>query len=227
MSTFGDIPSRQLDPNQPYYDALRQSRTYPGENPITRPPSKLPADDPLRMLINKLTTDKRLRSDVIEITREIISSCLFYTKAPNWVTPPITSRNVDIFTDCDGITLPATDPDTTVTLLSFRVPDRNIAVFTRFGHALEDATAFPEVDWEFTGTKQEPAYSPPFCGQIGQMLDPFIFPMPIIRKGGETINITATNTGAAAHTAFARLTGFMYAPKDITDNGSYNQFFTL
>ncbi len=197
---LGDIATRQVDDDQPYWDLLEGQRVFPETSPVLSP--------------RVLNIDPVAIKGLSEILcNDIINESLFWKYPGNWIKPPITARNLDLFSDCAGVNLPAAAANQTV-LLTFRVPDRHIALFTRFGQALEDATAFDDVEWEFAGTEFEPAYSPPYLGQIGSMLNPYEFPMPLLRKGGETITILARNTGAGAHTAFARLVGYLWAPKD-------------
>ena len=117
--------------------------------------------------------------------------------------------------------------NTDVQVVTFTVPDRVVGTLLGFGHNLDVATEWDNVDWSIRiNRKPVPAYDT-FRQQIGNFVNPTLFPAPIKVKHRDVVEVIADQTGVPAVNAFARLIGFMYPVKKITGDGSYEEYHTL
>ncbi len=214
---MGDFMSAP-EPYQRHWESMPGNVAMPGPSPITMPPVPLDA--------NKVA-EQQLQANQIAQSMACQSQPV---KRGNWVEPPSDAIIIDQSTIATGISLPGTGALTTVLIIT--IPDRFYGVIQQFGHELETDTAFQQVQWQifvndgpmpfsyYDGTNVIPGA---FRAQLGKANTPTVLACPIIAKYGDTITLKAQSVNGAAHTAYARFCGWMYAVKELDGAGSVNE----
>lgn len=244
-SHVGDIPGQLQHPGERYWETLGQGRARPDERAVAkrRPPhtkcpppgqppyfaAPIPAElEPYRALIENCLAPvvDQVMKETVERTREMLRCRTIFTQPTTWLAPPITALTFDLFTAAAGVTLTAGAAAPT-TILTTQVPDRFVVVLQRFANELEAPGAFADVRWSNQRNRAPLRSYGNFDVQLGVFTDPTRFSAPLILNGKEEYRLIARNTGAADHTAFARLMGWAFAVRSTSADGSYDQFHTM
>jgi hypothetical protein len=203
------------NPHNTYWQSLEAVKSFSPPPPVMIPPAQVPSE--MVQNVNLMTS---ALVDAIACTPLLV-------KKPYWMEPPSDAVMVDQTTIASGIAVPATGA--WVDILRVVVPDRFYGVICGLGNMLEDEAQFVNVEWQvrinnaplsfsmFDGTNVVPGV---FRAQLGDPVDPTILRMPVIAKYKDTITLVARSLDAIAHTAYARMTGWMYAVRQIDGIGS-------
>lgn len=214
---IGDY-AQTAEPFQQHWNIMPGNMQMPGPSVVTQPPVPLDAQK---------VAEQQLQAKQIAQSLSCQSQPV---KRGNWLEPPSDAIIIDQSTIASGIPLPGTGALTTV--LQVVVPDRFYAVIAQFGHELETDVAFQEVQWQilvnnnpmsfsyYDGTNVIPGA---FRAQLGKANTPTILACPVIAKYGDTIFLKAQSVNGAAHTAYARFCGWMYAVKSLDGAGSVSE----
>lgn len=214
---MGDYASA-AEPFQRYWETMPGNLKMPGPTPITTPPVRM---DP------EVVAKQQLQANQI---MEALSCIALFTKRGNWVEPPSDAVMIDQSTIANGISIPASGVQ--VTVLTITIPDRFYGVIKFFGNELETDTAFQNVQWQMTindsplpfsffdGTS---VHTGAFRAQLGHANQPSELAMPIILKYNDTLTLKAQSVDSASHTAYARMTGWMYGVKQLDGAGSVQE----
>jgi hypothetical protein len=116
---------------------------------------------------------------------------------------------------------------TDVVILTFTIPDRWVGSILRLGHELTDAAFFGTVLWTIRINDRPVENYQAFKQQIGRFQNPTEIPIFPPLKTGDVVEWVASNPGAGPVSAFARIWGFMFPAKMVTQDGSYRQYQTL
>ena len=217
---LGDIMPPSVDPMEKYFDIVRGQTMLSRRRWIVQPewkPPAIPGAEINQLLLEEHTLPRlwQLAADLLVLAQR---SGEFRVKRPNWIEPPITAEMEDLVSET-AVLVGATNTD----VLSYTVPDRCIVAFQSFGHALTVAAEFGNVIWNiFVNQKPIRTYQD-FRLQRGTIVQPTPFPKPITLKGRDVFRVTARTAGAAV-SAFARVPGFVIAPKIVTQDGSYRDW---
>lgn len=214
---IGDY-AQAAEPFQRYWETMPGNMQMPGPSPITTPPVPM---DPVKV------ADGQLQARQIA---DAISCQAIFTKRGNWIEPPSDAIMIDQSTIADGISVPLSGAE--VTVLTLTMPDRFYGVIYRFGNELETDVAFQNVQWKiivngsplpFSFYDGTTVHTGAFRAQLGKANTPVELAMPIILKYNDTVLLTAQALNGAAHTAYARMTGWMYAVKELDGAGSVQE----
>lgn len=153
----------------------------------------------------------------------------YFVKSPNWIEPPITARCLDLRTEacvtCIGI--PVSGTATTTQVLTFTVPDRCVGTLLAFGHAIDIPSQWGSVYWNIrVNNFAIPCYQE-FRQQIGTFVDPTYFPSPFRVKSLDVITVTARNMLGVNACVYARLLGFFYPARIVSQDGSFQEYHTI
>lgn len=202
-----------------YFDIFRSQAMLPRRRWIVQPgwtPPSIPGAEVNQLLLEGHTLPRlwQLLADFYVMFQQ----GEFRVKRPNWIEPPITAEMEDLANSVQ-IVVGVTDTD----IVSYTVPDRCIASFLSFGHMLTVAAEWDNVIWNiFVNEKPVRTYQD-FRQQRGTTIAPTPFPKPITLKGRDEFRVTARTAGAAV-SAYARVPGYVIAPKVVTQDGSYKDW---
>lgn len=209
----GDYARSPGDRYQHYWDTMTQGRVMPPQRPVVLPPDKQPVPP---------DEADRIRA-IAQVAKEVLTCGLYYVKNPNWVQPPITATTIDLRTERSvavGV------PDTVI--ITRTIPDRFVGTLVGFGHALDNPAGFGGgVTWNIRVNGGNQFDYTEFEQQIGTFVNPTLFPTPIRVKYRDVIEVTARQGGFGAVGAFARLLGWMWPVKDITNDGTFGENHTI
>lgn len=207
---IGDIQPKGVDPLEQFYDIERQGVRLPRRPGISVPPGK----DPLWR--NLMDLQVKLQCGT------------YFTKKPNWLEPPVTAKPLDLSTEeCVTISGAASGFGALSTLITFTVPDRHVGALLGFGHEIENPAQWGDVFWTLRINKAPLPLYHNIRRQIGRFVDPTLFPASFRFTGGDVIEVVANKGGAAAACAFARLIGFYFPVRSMTQDGSYAEYHTI
>jgi hypothetical protein len=230
---LGDIQWKDRDPLETYFDILRMGARLPRRAWIVKPewrpcnvavPPGSGADIAQKMVV---ALQEMLECHVLPRQWQMLMDLwiklqcgTYFVKRPNWIEPPITARGIDARTEA-AVALGLAD----TTILTFTVPDRFVGTLLGFGHDLTDAALWGTPFWNIR-INNEPAINyQNFQQQIGTFVNPTLFPNPIRLKHQDVV--TVTGRSAVAASAFARLIGFMFPVRTITQDGSFGEYHTI
>jgi len=244
MSTpkLGDIQWKDRDPLETYFDIAEQGVKLPRRKWIVKPEwmpcnvnvAKLglppgPAADLTQAII--AAQQEMLECHTLPRLWQLLADfwikaqCgTYFVKGPNWIEPPVTARAIDARNE----TLTALDEyGAATTVTSFTVPDRFVGTLLGFGHELNPGATWSTgtVTWNILINGDPAPQYQNFIQQIGEYRNPTRFPSPIRVKHLDEVLVTAT-TLVAGISATARLIGFMYPVKEVTQDGSYREYHT-
>jgi hypothetical protein len=220
---LGDLHPKFTDPLETYFDVIRQGVALPRRRWIVKPewePRAIPGAETIQKIIDDHVVPRfwQLLEDIW-----IKFQCgTYFIKNPNWIEPPITARCMDVRTET-SVALGATD----TTILEFIVPDRFVGSLLGFGHALENPAQFGSVVWNIKVNGEPIACYQDFRQQIGDFVRPTLFPNPHRLKHQDKLQVTGRFAGPGAANAFARLYGFIFPAKIVTQDGSFTDYHTL
>lgn len=209
---LGDIQQKDVDPQEQFYDIARQGVRLPPKRDIVSMPGK--EKDPVWR--NLMDFWQKLQCGT------------YFVKGPNWLEPPVTARPLDIRTETCVTIAGGTSAAVGVesTLFTFTIPDRHVGTLLGFGHELVESTEWGNVLWTLkVNEAPQPLYHN-FRQQIGRFVNPTKFPAPFRVKSQDVIKVTATKFFAASACAFARLIGFYYPVREISQDGTYKEYHT-
>lgn len=216
---LGDIQPRSVDPMEKYFDIFRGQTMLPRRKWIVQPewnPRPIPGAELNQLLLEEHTLP-RLWQQLADFF-VLLQRGEFHVKRPNWIEPPITAEMEDLVSET-AVVVGATNTD----ILSYTVPDRCIVSFQSFGHGLTLAAEFANVIWNiFVNQKPIRTYQD-FRLQRGTIVQPTPFPKPITLKGRDVFRVTARTAGAVV-SAYARVPGYVIAPRIVTQDGSYKDW---
>jgi len=237
MTNLGDLPNKNVDPVETYFDILRQGVRMPKNKWIVAPtwdPQCIPGMQPAQDLI-----DCHLMPRIWQVLVDLwtkLQCGTYFVKNPNWIEPPVTAIGIDLRTEAAvtvaesasyGTADVAAGVDCTH-LAGFAVPDRHVASILCFGHELADATFWGITEWEILINGKPARNYFNFRQQIGRFINPTCFSMPILLKWGDTFSVLARNpVGGGTVGALVRITGFMYPVKALSQDGTFQQYHTL
>lgn len=218
---MGDLPSRPAVPTETYFSIDRAQQL------LTRRPWILqPQVDPrfIKGLEAQQTLIRHeLMPDLWEMMKDFLvmqTKMVYFTKRPNWVEPPASAEGLDQRNEV-GVAVGAAD----TTVVTFTVPDRYLVILWKFGHMLSLSQEWGNVIWNIFDNDRPVRSYQDFRRQIGTYVDPTAFLMPVIITGNHNIRITARTTGAAVN-AFARIMGFQFPAKMISQDGTFQPFYS-
>jgi len=232
LEGLGDIQWKSGDPLESYFDILRQGVKFPRRKWIVKPEfnpleeCKIPGMEAVQKLIecHGLPRLWQLMSDLW-----VRLQCgTYFVKGPNWIEPPITARAFDVRNEvCVPVPAGSGSPGAETTIISADVPDRWVGTALGFGHAVENPAQWADLKWSIKVNKAPiPSYHN-FVQQIGEFVDPTMFPAPFKLKHLDKIEVTVTNSGAVEACVFARLYMFMFPAKMVTQDGSFADYHVL
>lgn len=150
----------------------------------------------------------------------ILGRQMYFTKGPNWKEPPITAIPNDLRNDT-AVLVGATD----TTIVTYTIPDKYVGSFLSFGHGLTVAAEWGNVIWNIFRNGEPVVGYRDFTRQIGTFVSPTAFVVPMRVKHGDVITVTARTAGAAV-SAYVRMPGFLFPAKELTQDGSYDDYMT-
>ena len=216
---LGDIQPRSVDPMERYYDIVAGQVSLPRRKWIVQPewtPRPIPGAEVNQLLLEEHTLP-RLWQQMQDLF-VLLQRGEFRVKRPNWIEPPVTATMEDLANSVQ-IVVGATN----TTIVTYTVPDRCIAAFQAFGHMLTVAAEWDNVIWNiFVNQKPVRTYQD-FRQQRGTTIAPTPLPMPILLKGRDVLVVSARTAGAAV-SAYARMPGYVIAPRIVTQDGTYKDW---
>jgi hypothetical protein len=229
---LGDIQWKSGDPLESYFDVIRQGVKLPRRKWIVKDqfdPLKecaIPGMEAIQKLIEchgiprawQLLTDFWTR----------LQCGTYFTKGPNWIEPPITARCFDCRTEtCVPVDPGCGSPGTETTILTCDVPDRWVGTILGFGHGIVDPSQWGSLLWTIkVNDAPIPCYQD-FRQQIGEFVNPTMFPSPFKLKHLDKVEVTVKNEGFAEACTFARLYMFFFPAKMVTQDGSFADYHVL
>ena len=221
---LGDLSNKLVDPLDVYYDIYRQGVRLPRRKWIVQPewqPAEISGMEKISQVIERhllprfwqLLADFHLQMQTGQ----------YFIKKPNWLEPPRTARNLDIRTETP-VVLGAGSTD--VVILTFTIPDRWYGTILKLGHELTDATFWGTVTWTIRVANRPVENYQAFKQQIGMFVDPTAVPIFPELKTGDVVEWIASNPGGAPVSALARIWGFMFPAKMVTQDGTFRQYET-
>ena len=217
---LGDIMPPSVDPMERYFRIIRGQVSLPRRGWIVNPQWTPPRIDGMAGLQRFFEEHQTPRGwQMLEDFFILLQRGRFLVKNPNWIEPPITAEMADLVSEV-GIAL---SNGSAVSVLSYTVPDRCVAAFQTFGHALSVPAQWGTVTWTIQVNKKPVRTYQGFILQRGAIDQPTKFPKPITLKGKDVIEVTATG-GATAVNAYARMQGFVVAAETVTQDGSYKDW---
>lgn len=222
---MGDEASRMTEEYNSQYDILDTGRPTAPQRDIVAPCYKAPKIPGMEGL-QKILDDHFFPylAEALRCASDFNCQKIKFVKNENWIVPPPTAIAIDEQTVQGGVTISATE----VTLISFQIPDRMVAVIHSLGQQTTLTGDFDLIIWKlYVNDQPVPTYGE-MTSQLGRFVDPTKLGAPIILKGKDTVRMTARlGTVNPANFYFARIMGYKYIARDVTDNGSFNKFRTL
>lgn len=197
--------------------AIEQGLEYIGRQRwIVKPewkPKAVPGLEPVQTLLDHHLVPRlwQLLSDNYVLLRKGV----YRVQKPGWIEPPFTSEPEDRVSET-AVALAATD----TVVVSYQVPDRHVASFTRFGHMLDVAAQWGTVNWTIQINKRPVRTYQNFRQQRGTVVEPTPLAKPITLKPKDLLEIVANLGGGAAVNATARIMGWSIAAASITQDGT-------
>lgn len=151
----------------------------------------------------------------------VLGRQMYFVKKANWIEPPITAVPCDLRND----TAVAVQP-TDTTIVTYTVPDKYVGSFLSFGHNLTVPAQWGTVIWNIFRNGEPVVGYRDFTQQIGTFVAPTPFVVPMRAKHGDVITVTARTAGAAV-SAYVRMPGFLIPARELTQDGSYDDYMTL
>ena len=219
---LGDIQWKDIDALETYFDILRQGVSLPRRKWIVAPdrqPPVIPGMEAMQRFFEEHALP-RMWNLLADLWTKFQCGT-YFTKGPNWLEPPLTAIPFEVRNE-DAVAVGATD----TRIASATVPDRFVGAMLRFGHELTDPTQWGTVIWSIRVAEQPiPSYHQ-FKRQLGSTIAPTPLASHIPAKHGSVVEVVARTAGAAV-SAFVRLQGFIFAPRSITQDGSFRDYHTL
>jgi hypothetical protein len=233
-SGLGDIQHKSGDPLESYFDILRAGVKFPRRKWIVKPEfnpleeCKIPGMEGIQKLIecHGLPRLWQLMSDLW-----VRFQCgTYFVKGPNWIEPPITARVFDIRNEV-CVTIPtgvvSGSPGVETTVVTGTITDRWVGSLLGFGHAVVNPAQWGDLLWSIKVNEAPiPGYHN-FRQQIGEFVDPTLFPAPYKLKHEDIVTVTVINSGALDACVYARLYGFIFPAKMVTQDGSFADYHVL
>ena len=225
---LGDITDHGVDPIEMYYRMFRQGVKLPRRKWTKNPDfdgCDVPALEKSAPGLQQwfechvLPRQWQMLADLFVKLQEGV----YTTTGLTHLTPPLTSRVVDLKTDDAPVAIGVITP---VVVLTYTVPDRFAGSFKAFGNGICSFQDWSRVLWTIQVNKRPiPGYQD-FRQQIGDFMRPTDFPSPTLLKHGDVVEVTARLNAASAVPAdvFARATIYVYAAKDISQAGDFAQY---
>jgi hypothetical protein len=150
----------------------------------------------------------------------ILTRQMYFTKRANWIEPPITAVPCDLRNDT-AVVVGATN----TTIVTYTIPDKYVGSFLSFGHGLTVPAEWGNVIWNIFRNGEPVVGYREFLQQIGTFVAPSPFVVPMRVKHGDVITVTARTAGAAV-SAYVRMPGFLFPARELTQDGSYDDYMT-
>ena len=224
---MGDLHTQETSPGERYWDSSRTGRAIvpggagdpTGRAVAERPAPCLPPD--LQKIIDCLCPAiEKAFACALDRCRPII------TRPPNWLAPPVTAVPIDLFTAGAGVALPAGSgqtPGTATAVLTLDVTDRFVGIITHLGNEGE-AVASDDIRWSMQLNTAPVRYYGSVDTQLGEVTRPTELAKPgILLPTNSTFRLIAQAKAATAHTAFARVQGWMWAARRLSADGSFSE----
>ena len=215
---LGDIAPSSVDPMERYFNIIRGQVQLKRRGWIVSPDWKPPAIEGMggeQSLLENHTIPRQWQ--MLEDLFILLQRGQFMVKRPNWIEPPITAEMEDLVTETP-LAVQTTDTE----IIRYRVPDRCIVAFGRFGNMLDDSSLYGTVVWNILVNNRPVRTYQNFLQQRGSIMQPTPMPRPITLKGKDLIQVLARS--ASAVNAGARLSGFLIAAQTVTQDGSYKDW---
>lgn len=227
LGNLGDIQDKSMDSLETLFDQQRQAIRLPRRKWIISPqfdwrPPQVKGLEAMQAFYEDHQLPRQWQLLMDFWTK--MQKGVYFTKGPNWIEPPVTAVPLDIRTET-AVVLPAIGTVTTV--LTYTVPDRVVGTLLSFGHELSAAAQWGNVQWTLQINKRPLLYYQNFLQQIGTFVDPTPFPAPHRLKHGDIVELTGAVTNGVASSAFARLAGFVFPVRMVTQDGSFEDYRTL
>ena len=206
LGGLGDVAPKSSDPLEQFYDIQRQGSR------MMRPPGVVSPGP----------------SNVLDEFLHKLKCGTYFVKSPNWIEPPITARCLDLRTEaCVTVTGAVSAAAQTYVILTFTVPDRCVGTLLAFGHAIDNSTQWGQVYWNIcVNNFAIPCYQE-FRQQIGTFVNPTYFPSPFRVKSLDVITVTARKSSLTNACVYARLLGFFYPARIVSQDGSFQEYHTI
>jgi len=230
---LGDIHNKGTDPIETYFDMVRQGVRLPRRRWIVKPDwnpdrdCKVPGLESLQKFFecHQLPRLWQLATDFW--TK--LQCGTYFTKRPNWIEPPITARCLEIRNN-DPVPVPNASyvpGGGSVVVARTCLPDRFVGTLLNFGNEVANPAQLGDIVWNINlNGFPVPCYQD-FKGQLGSTIEPTPLPNPIKLKHLDCVEVTAKNLGPDPAAVFARLNGFMFPARFITQDGSFDEYHVL
>jgi hypothetical protein len=235
VNGLGDIQPKFMDPLEHYFDIVRQGVKLPRHPFIVSPdwmPCEVSTGDPASDKLIKALQQAfechvlpRVWQTLMDFWQK--SQCgTYFIKSPNWVEPPITAVCIDEESVPGGVSLVRGAP--AVVIASASMPDRFVGTMRKLALA---TTTFPgAANVRFTVAVNK---NPIHCfnertGLIGTMEHPETLSNPVPLKHEDILEVLADlPAGPATETVFARVEGYKWPAREISQAGDYTQYHTV
>lgn len=233
---LGDIHPKFTDPVEAYFDILRQGVVLPRRRWIVSPewePCEVETGDKNADAMVK-AFQKAYECHILPRTWQMLmdfwqkSQCgTYFVKNPNWVEPPVTGVCVDEFNNTPVV---ATRGGPPVVAISMTVPDRFVAVGQSYGEGISAPANSPFLKRSIRiNDVPHPCYGDVRI-PLGALDRPVDFKMPIVLKHMDKLEVTAELLAGSPDATVdfqARIQGFSFPARDISQAGDYAQFHTI
>ena len=219
---LGDLPYKDMDPLEAYWDIVHQGGRLPRRRWIVKPefvPPPIPGMEAWQKFLeeHKLPRAWQLLADFWLL----LQKGQFFVKNPLWIEPPVTAESLDLRNE----TVTALAATNTPVFTAFTVPNRHVAVFGSFGHELTDASQWGTVIWTIEVSQRPARTYFDFRQQIGMFVEPTPLGSPLVVGPNKQVRVLARR-GVAAVSALARLKGYIFSLDRYTQDGSFRDFLT-
>ena len=240
---LGDMWSRLEERHQAYWDINRPSVPMISTPPVvgpsvpaprTPPSMQGPAPEGFPPAIWEWLRDRAFSAmhEVLQTFKEDLKCGTYYVKNPSWIEPPISTIRLDRKTNLDTpVLLPPVGPGGAFTdVLTIKVPDLTVGTIWGVAPNVCRADGLNTVQWEEL-VNGAPITDGLYVGakaafdRIGRDTEP----VPIFLPPLSTFVLRARNTAliGAVQAAMARVTGQLLPVKDISTDGTFQQFHVM
>lgn len=214
MAKLGDVVDNDLR-------SILEQWEHLGRKPYIVKPAWVPPKIP-GMEIQQALLDYHLAPRLWQLLAdfpELLKRHTLRVQQPGWLEAPASSEPEDICSE----TPVALSNGTAVTIISYTVPDRHVAVFRWFGQYLDVGSQWGIASWTISVNDRPVRSYQNFTQQRGNFANPTRLAGPIKLKSKDTIIVQATG-GVTAVNALARLQGWVMAATSVTQDGTYKDW---
>jgi hypothetical protein len=239
---LGDMWGRLDERHQAYWDINRRSVPMPDTSPVvgpacppTRTPPSMQCPEPEGMPPGVWEFFKKYffsaMHETLQTFKEDLKCGTFFVKNPSWIEPPISTIRLDRKTNLNTpVALPPVGPAGAFTdVLTIRVPDLTVGTIWAIAPNVCRADGLNSVQWEelingapitdglYVGAKM------PYDNVTRDRE-----PVPVFLPPLSTFVLRARNLSLVqAQDAIVRVTGQLLPVKDISTDGTFQQFHVM